>query len=115
MKLIELTGAPYTNYTPGERWAFDWKTGEAEIIPSAPQEFADLVAVEYQRYSQFWNEVYLPFSEIGYKVLRPASSAPLSARGPNWDCLIRTESRRSWRFQAPSGLPRMGTRQSGYP
>lgn len=67
-KLVELTGVPYANYTPGERWAFDWKSGEAEIIPPAPQEFADLVAEEYQRYSQFWNDVYLPFSEIGYKV-----------------------------------------------
>lgn len=69
VKLIELTGVPYTDYTPGERWAFDWKSGEAELIPPAPQEFAELVAVEYQRYSEFWNEVYLPFSEIGYKVL----------------------------------------------
>lgn len=114
VKLIELTGVPYTDYTPGERWAFDWKSGEAELIPPAPQEFAELVAVEYQRYSEFWNEVYLPFSEIGYKVLHhPTVLSPDNKT--NCNLLVRTVCRRNLLSPALSGLQRMGIRQSGYP
>ncbi|SPN99731.1 uncharacterized protein DNG_02582 [Cephalotrichum gorgonifer] len=81
VKLVEQTGVPYRNFSAGERWTFDWKSDDAEVIPGATEDFEQALVLEYLRYSEIWTTVYEPYSGIGYKNGVPAE---LAVPGAQW-------------------------------
>lgn len=60
-------GAPYDNFTTGEAWNFDWKTGALEAAPTIPAEVAAALATDFGKYAAFWASTFAPLSPIGYK------------------------------------------------
>jgi hypothetical protein len=68
VKIVDLVGSNYTNFSTGEAWTFDWKSGLAVPTPPTPIEVIQTLGAEYKNYSQFWQSGFAPFNAIGYKV-----------------------------------------------
>ena len=70
VKIIELTGTPYENFTTYTSWVYNWTTGAVEPSPAITAEIAQAIGIDFQKYGQLWAGSFAPLSGIGYKVSR---------------------------------------------
>jgi hypothetical protein len=57
---------PYTNFSHGERFAFDWKDGDLAPIV-VPDVIRQALFLEFQNYTRLWQTQFAPFSSLGFK------------------------------------------------
>jgi hypothetical protein len=68
LKIIEQTTVIATEQHVGPpQWVYDWTDGDISAGPKFTAAQEALLLVEVERYSVFWDTVYHPISDIGYR------------------------------------------------
>jgi hypothetical protein len=68
LKIIEQTTVKATQQHVGPpQWVYNWTDGDISTGPAFTVEQEALLLVEVGRYETFWNTVYYPISDVGYR------------------------------------------------
>lgn len=68
LKIIEQTTVKATEQHVGPpQWIYDWTDGDVTAAPGFTAEQEALLLDEVGRYTEFWNTVYQPISDVGYR------------------------------------------------
>lgn len=68
-KIIDAVGVTPVPFLSGEKWAYNWTTGDLIKTTPPPAAFSALLSQEFSKYVTWWQENFAPYnSGSGYKV-----------------------------------------------